>query len=133
MNLETEKSFEEQSVWQVEVSEGEPDWPRLSVYDGNKEIGALIGHHVGKAVKIDKLEVRTSQRGKGIGRALVEAFCQWGESKGANRVDGEIVVTDNKQGSEIASRFFDELGFDLHEPEQREFGYVVIPIVKQLE
>lgn len=56
---------------------------------------------------VDNLVVEEHNRGKGIGRALMEASLQWAEEKGATELRLQVY-----EKNKAAQQFYEELGFE---------------------
>ncbi|RME49553.1 MAG: GNAT family N-acetyltransferase [Chloroflexi bacterium] len=62
--------------------------------------------HAGPVVLIDELVVDQTARGKGVGKALIEAIVEWAKKRGAS----EIEVSTEKD-NEAAQAFYQSHGF----------------------
>jgi ribosomal-protein-alanine N-acetyltransferase len=62
--------------------------------------GRMLGFSVGKLVagvsELESIAVSPESRGRGIGRALLEAVANWAQAKGAARVELEVRASNNR-------------------------------------
>lgn len=84
----------------------------LIAREENQVLGYLCGFlfsspfHLHPFAVLDALYVRPDARGKGCGRALVEAFCGEARAQGAQAMDLKVL-----SGNRTGRAFYDKLGF----------------------
>ena len=91
---------------------GREDCRLLIAREGTEILGYLCGFvfaspfHLHPFAALDALYVRPEARGRGCGRALVEAFCDEARTQGAREMDLKVF-----SGNGAARRFYESLGF----------------------
>ena len=80
--------------------------------DGDRVVGLVTAslrptlYHSGPSVLIDELVVDANARGRGVGRALLEAVVAWASEWGASEVEVSA-----EMDNEVAQAFYQRCGF----------------------
>lgn len=98
----------------------------LLLYDGDSAVATGRIAFTDSGVKIGRIAVVSSQRGKGVGAVLVSSLCEKAQNMGA-----KFVLVDAQLH---AIKFYEKLGFkSLEKPEIIDRGIRHLPMVKWYE
>ena len=105
-----------QTYWRV-IRKQMGFWKGLRAFFGGVFANYAIARRIPKGkdlVYIEALAVDAPERGKGVGKLLMQDALQWAQARGRARMALHVL-----QSNTTARRLYERLGFRLHSPEPR--------------